>query len=331
MRVLNNHWYPLLESRELRRKPIGLERLGRKFVFWRSVDGVPHASLDRCPHLGASLSAGRIENDHIVCPFHGFRYDGDGRCTHIPSLGIGGRIPNGLAVESFAVKEAHGFLWLWWGSRERIAPDLPYFPELENGWRHHTFTVDWPVHYTRAIENQLDVAHLPFVHRTTIGAGGRTLVEGPYVEASDKGIRVWVTNRRDDGPVRSLAELEAAAAGTNPGLDFLFPGVWLLDLGARLKNFVAFVPVNEQTTRYYVRAYRRSGSGLIARPFEWLMSLGSRFILSQDRRVVVTQTPPSSLDAGHDRLVSADRAVSQFRKLHARMMNEDSGDQAPTG
>jgi phenylpropionate dioxygenase-like ring-hydroxylating dioxygenase large terminal subunit len=321
MRVPNNHWYPLLESRELGRKPLGLERLGRRFAFWRSADGVAHANRDRCPHLGASLSAGSIDGDHLVCPFHGFRFDRDGRCVHIPSLGQDGRIPQGLAVENFPVREAQGFIWLWWGSRDHVASDLPFFPQMEKGWRHHTVTVDWPVHYTRAIENQLDVAHLPFVHRTTIGAGGRSVVEGPYIEASEKGIRVWTTNRRDDGPARNLDELATAAAGTEPSLDFLFPGVWLLNISARFKNFIAFVPINEQTTRYYLRAYRPLSSNPLARPFDWVTSLGSRYILGQDRRVVITQTPPSSEDAHEDRLVSADRAVNQFRKLHARLLS----------
>jgi phenylpropionate dioxygenase-like ring-hydroxylating dioxygenase large terminal subunit len=241
-------------------------------------------------------------------------------------VGRDGRIPCGLAVERFIVRESHGFVWLWWGAQDRIAVDPPFFPQLAEGWRYHTVTVDWPVHYTRAIENQLDVAHLPFVHRTTIGAGGRSLVEGPYVEANEQGIRVWVTNRRDDGNVRSLPDLAAAAAGTDPGLHFLFPGVWLLDLGPRFKNFIAFVPINETQTRYYLRSYRRSDSLLAIRPFQWLASRLNLFILGQDRRVVLTQTPASSVDATEDRLVGADRAINHFRKLHARMIRPQTMD-----
>ena len=321
MRVPENHWYPLLESRAVRRRPVGVERIGRRFVFWRSADGVAHAHVDRCPHLGAALSGGHVEADQIVCPFHGFHYDRNGRCTHIPSVGHNGRIPGGLAIEGFPVREAHGFLWLWWGSSDDVTPDLPYFNQLSDGWHHHTVTIDWPVHYTRAIENQLDVAHLPFVHRTTIGRGGRSLVEGPYVEADEKRIRVWTTNRKDDGPARSMEELAAAAAGCNPSLDFLFPGVWLLDLGPRLKNLVVFVPINEQQTRYYVRVCHRIGTRLLAWPYERLMSLGNRIILRQDLRVIGTQTPRSGLDATDDRLVGADRAIVLFRKLHARMVS----------
>jgi len=323
MRVPRNHWYPLLESRELGRRPRGFERLGRVFVFWRTADGAAHASLDRCPHLGAALSGGKVDNDELVCPFHGWRFDGQGRCKHIPSVGRNGRIPGGIALERYAVREAHGFIWLWWGRCETASEELPYFAELESGWRHHTATAEWPVHYTRAIENQLDVAHLPFVHRTTIGSGGRSLVEGPYVEASTKGIRVWTTNRRDDGPARGMPELAAAAAGTPPSLDFLFPGLWLLNLGPRLKNLIAFVPVNEHRTRYYLRTYHRYKLRLLAAPFEWVMSASNRFILSQDRRVVVTQTPALSRDADADRLVGADRAISQFRKIHARLLSAE--------
>jgi phenylpropionate dioxygenase-like ring-hydroxylating dioxygenase large terminal subunit len=322
MNVPPDHWYPVLECREVGRKPHGAELLGRRFVFWRSKDGTLHAQLDRCPHLGAALSGGRIQDDQIVCPFHGFRYDSTGRCTHVPAVGRIGRIPAGLVATTFPVREAHGLVWLWWGDPRKATGSLPYFKELEKGWQHHTVRVDWPVHYTRAIENQLDSAHLPFVHRTTIGSGGRTLVEGPHVESSEAGISVWVTNRLDDREPRSAAELAAAAAGTAPGLQLLFPGVWLLDLGPRLKNFIAFVPVNATTTRYYLRTYHRIGWRLLAWPFERLMGLSNRFILGQDRRVVITQTPASSLDATGDRHIAADRAIVLYRKWHARAVQE---------
>jgi phenylpropionate dioxygenase-like ring-hydroxylating dioxygenase large terminal subunit len=322
MDVPSDHWYPLLECHEVGRKPFGVERLGRRFVFWRSANGVLHAQPDRCPHLGAALSSGSIQDNHIVCPFHGFRFDATGQCTHVPAVGRNGRIPPGLAVRSFPVREAHGLVWLWWGDPQDATDALPYFAELEEGWSHHTITVDWPVHYTRAIENQLDSAHLPFVHRTTIGSSRRTVIEGPHVESGEAGIRVWVTSRSDDGKARSPAELAAAAAGTAPGLQLLYPGIWMLDLGPRLKNFIAFVPVNATTTRYYLRTYHRIRMRLLAWPFERLMGLSSRYILGQDKRVVLTQTPASSLDATEDRHIGADRAIVLYRKWHARALQQ---------
>jgi phenylpropionate dioxygenase-like ring-hydroxylating dioxygenase large terminal subunit len=240
MRVPEDHWYPVLESRELGRKPLACERLGQTRVFWRGADGLPHAQPDRCPHLGASLGGGTVSGDRLVCPFHGFEFDAEGQCRHVPALGRAGKIPKGMALRSFPLREAHGMIWLWHGASRESYPDVPFFPELEDGWRHGTVVVEWPVHYTRAIENQLDVAHLAFVHRTTIGAGGRRFVEGPHVEADERGIQVWVTNSQDEGQApRSLAALAAAASGKEPGLSFLFPGVWLLNISPRLKNLIA--------------------------------------------------------------------------------------------
>jgi hypothetical protein len=169
------------------------------------------------------------------------------------------------------------------------------------------------------------------VHRTTIGASGHSFVEGPYVEADEQGIKVWVTNSKDEGQrPRSPAELAESAATKEPGLHFLFPGVWLLNLSPRLKNFIVFVPINEQKTRYYLRVYHQVRIPLIRQLFEILMGLSNRFILNQDKRVVLTQTPCDSSDSHQDRLIRSDRAVSQFRQLHARLMEEASSCQQKT-
>jgi len=325
MRVLENQWYPVLESRELRRKPLGVERLGRQLMFWRTTDGLPHAHFDRCPHLGAALSGGKIMEDHLVCPFHGFEFDRDGKCKHIPAIGRKGKISKEIEARHFPLREAFGFIWLWWGKEPESYPELPYFNVLKVGWQYGTIVTEWPVHYTRAIENQLDVAHLPFVHRTTIGASGHSFVEGPYLEADEQGIKVWVTNSKDEGQrPRSPAELAESAATNEPGLHFLFPGIWLLNLSPRLKNFIAFVPINEQKTRYYLRVYHHVCIPLSRHLFEMLMGISNRFILNQDKRVVLTQTPLDSSDAHQDRLIRSDRAVSQFRRLHARLLKEEA-------
>lgn len=328
MRLIENQWYPVLESREIGNKPVAFERLGQRLVCWRTAAGHPVAQHDRCPHLGASLAQGKVSRDRLVCPFHGFEFDAEGHCRHLPANGRQGKIPKGLEVATFLLREAHGFIWLWLGQAQEIYPPLPFFPELEHGWRYGTVMAVWPVHYSRAIENQLDVAHLAFVHRTTIGAGGRSFVDGPYVEADAAGIKVWVTNFRDEGQAHRTQEaLALAATQKEPGLHFLFPGVWLLNISPRMKNFIAFVPVNEGVTLYYVRVYHRIKNLVLATLYEFFVGLSNRFILNQDRRVVVTQTPLDSRQASQDRLIGADRAIIQFRRLHAKLIAE-SGDSA---
>ncbi len=84
---LVDHWYPVLESRELKGSPLQAERLGQDLVFWRDQTARAQTQANRCPHMGASLSQGKIVNDHLVCPFHGFAFDRQGRCQRIPANG----------------------------------------------------------------------------------------------------------------------------------------------------------------------------------------------------------------------------------------------------
>ena len=326
MHLPENHWYVVLSSAELRRKPVDAKRLGRRMVFWRDAGNVAHAHEDRCPHLGAALSAGKVEDGRLVCPFHGFAFDGGGACRHIPANGCAGKIPKGMALTSFVLREAYGFIWLWHGQACDSYPELPYFPELlEEGWRCRTDIVDWPVHYTRAIENQLDVAHLAFVHGAAMGQAGRSFVDGPWVEADDHGIRIWSSNARDTGqPKSSQAALREAAQGQPPRIRFLFPGTWILHIAPSIRNVVAFVPIDDKHTRYYLRFYHRVRLPVVAQLFELALGWSNRHILGQDRRVVVTQTPANSLDAVNDRFIEADRAIVAFRRRLAALLAGDA-------
>ncbi|MDA1343880.1 MAG: hypothetical protein O2966_08535 [Proteobacteria bacterium] len=92
----------------------------------------------------------------------------------------------------------------------------------------------------------------------------------------------------------------------------------------RLKNFIAFVPINAQTTRHYLRVYRRIHTPVVAKLFAWVMALSNRIIINQDKRVALAQTLPDSSGAHHDRLVGADCAISQFRRIHTQMLTKNT-------
>ena len=131
--------------------------------------------LDRCAHRGVALSAGKLMPDcHTVqCPFHGFEYDASGACTYIPANGRNAHVPDVIKVETYPTYEAHGWIWIWWGENHGELPEVPYFDSIPATYPYATFQDHWKTHYSRAIENQLDAIHLPFVHYNTIGRGDR--------------------------------------------------------------------------------------------------------------------------------------------------------------
>lgn len=84
MQLMNNSWYIVLESADLKNKPLQLKRFGKTMVMWRDASGKVNCIDDRCPHRGASLALGKIKDGCITCPFHGIAFDGEGKCKEIP-------------------------------------------------------------------------------------------------------------------------------------------------------------------------------------------------------------------------------------------------------
>lgn len=315
-----NLWYPLFLAREITAKPQRVERFGEHWMVCRLAKGSFLMTQDRCPHMGASLSGGTVNEGQIQCPFHGFCFNAEGNCTQIPALGRNSsHIPKKMKLRTIPLKDVQGWIWGWWGDAPLDATQIPAFKEIDHTWRGHAIASNWAVHVTRAIENQLDVAHLPFVHRNSIGAGGRSLVEGPYVEADAQSIRVWVTNARDEGQLpRSLETLATLAKDQPPNIEFRFPGLWQLRIHSQLRLLVAFVPINARKTRFYIRACHTNRIPLLGWLYSQLLGLSNRWILREDERVVSQITPESSLDAGEDILIASDRAIVLFRKIWRR-------------
>ena len=113
----------------------------------------------------------------------------------------------------------------------------------------------------------------------------------------------------------SQAELRDRLGDRPPDLHLRFPGVWRLKITPDFYQFIAFVPVNTQTTLYYLRHYRRWKAPVLDGLVSKALSLSNRLILNQDKRVVCAQSPINSAEAEHEHLMGADRAIAQFRRL----------------
>ena len=73
-------------------EPARIEVDDEPYVVAR-VGGSVLVARDRCPHRGAPLSAGMVEDGCLVCPYHGWRFGADGKVVEIPALGPGASLP----------------------------------------------------------------------------------------------------------------------------------------------------------------------------------------------------------------------------------------------
>jgi phenylpropionate dioxygenase-like ring-hydroxylating dioxygenase large terminal subunit len=172
-----NFWYPVVRSEDLGPdQPERVKILGLNFVVFRNEEGEACVLSDTCVHRGASLGGAwsmgnvpRIINGCIVCPYHGWEYNGEGKCVNIPSIGYGEKTPARAKVDAYPVQEKYGIVFAFLGDlpEEERPPLLDVEEYGQEGWRANSILVlDVPYYYERSIENGLDPAHNEFVHPT---------------------------------------------------------------------------------------------------------------------------------------------------------------------
>jgi phenylpropionate dioxygenase-like ring-hydroxylating dioxygenase large terminal subunit len=186
-------WYCAGWSRELAGSPLGRHLLGRRVVLFRDGNGTAHALGARCPHRGADLARGSVVDGYVQCPFHGWRFDGVGKCVRVPSQPEGTKVSSLARVPSFPLREREGVLWIWMGTGEtsREPPEDPV-PQGGRAARRLFFDaqlVEAP--FVSVLENAFDRAHLPFIHEETFGPDQDPLVTRQRVllESDGRGLR----------------------------------------------------------------------------------------------------------------------------------------------
>lgn len=121
--LYTQNWYVMCMSGEL--KPGQLVRkdfLGGRVVVYRNGNGEAHVVSAYCPHMGADLSCGSVRGDDLVCAFHEWAYDPDGKCVR---TGIGEPPPPRARLFTFPTQEKFGLIWAFNG--EAPLWELPDF------------------------------------------------------------------------------------------------------------------------------------------------------------------------------------------------------------
>src|SRR5438309_4741853 len=109
--VLLNEWHVVARTQDVQPgQTVAVRLLDEDIVLWRSASGV-HAWQDLCLHRGTKLSLGRIDNERLICPYHGWTYNTEGRCVHIPAHAQ--QTPSAQAqAKVYQAQEKYGWIWV---------------------------------------------------------------------------------------------------------------------------------------------------------------------------------------------------------------------------
>lgn len=168
--INENHWYPVVWADQLQAGQVTPIKIWQKSIaVYRDTQGRVYALEDACPHKGIELHLGKVSGDRLVCPYHGWEFDGSGECVNIPYFSEGQKLPCAFA-RSYPAQEQYGIVWVFPGEPDLAATcQLPQVPEYANpDCLMIPITGLFKAHFSICNENTMDVFH-GFLHKNLQG------------------------------------------------------------------------------------------------------------------------------------------------------------------
>jgi phenylpropionate dioxygenase-like ring-hydroxylating dioxygenase large terminal subunit len=245
--ALRDFWYVTCLSTELNEnRPLSRTLFGVRLVLFRDAHGQPVALRDRCLHRQACLSGGTVCAGNIRCPYHGWAYDPEGHCVHIPSLGPHqhgqvldehGHAKAGLRlsprdvgrIHSYHTREQNGLVYVFMGKEVQTARSSPFSVPYyhDPGWRTYFMVTRFANGVTNLVENFMDVPHTVFAHRGWFRRQAQQRVEA-VVRREHGSVHITYEEKKDriTGLGRLLNPLNQAMLHTD---QYMIPNITRVD------------------------------------------------------------------------------------------------------
>lgn len=285
---LREQWYYAMPSHLLRAgKMVAKTLMGEPILFARKTDGTVFALLDLCPHRGIPLRFGRFDGKEVACAYHGWRFDGAGRCAAIPSLVEGQDMEVArIRTRTYPVHEAQGNLWIFFGEDPAAAPPPPLIPDIGDRVPGLIERVALAGDMDNAVIGLMDPAHGPFVHQSWYWRGAASIhAKAKAYAPSDHGFTM----------VRHAPSSNSKAyrlLGGKPETEIIFrlPGVRIehIRIGRHaVVNFTAVTPIADGRTEITNALYWTNPWLTLLWP---AMKLFAHRFIRQDRDIMAKQT-----------------------------------------
>ena len=177
-------WYAVDYTDELKAGDVKpLHYFGQELVLFRTESGEAALLKAFCPHLGAHLGyGGTVEGESISCPFHAWKYDGNGFCTDVPyAKRMPSKVDGQRAIDSYPLVERNQMIWAWYHP-QGVEPlfEVEQFEELDSKDWTPMDTFDWQINtiIQETGENAADIAHFVTVHGSLGMPDGVVTLEG---------------------------------------------------------------------------------------------------------------------------------------------------------
>ncbi len=284
---IKNNWYIACLEKEIPHgKPITRTIYDIPYVIYRNDEGSVRVHIDQCLHRGAPLSKGKCEKDGIRCPYHGWRYDKDGKVCEIPSEGEATK-PRSWQLKVIPTKVQDGCVWIWTGE------DLPYndgppwrFPFHDDPkWTNYFMITDFDNEVTHLVQNFMDVPHTVYVHDKWFRKK-RSIEVKVDIDVNDGHVKVTY-HQPNDTIGFMTAILNPSKKPMIHTDEFIFPNITRVDYTFGERGFI----INSQctpVTRFKTRVYTWIcyDIGILSKPTLPFFKFYTRKVITQDTEIM---------------------------------------------
>ena len=325
--LLRRYWFPVAVTSEVtEQKPTQIVRiLGETLVLFRDKKGNVGLLEDACPHRGASLSYGRVEERGVACPYHGWLFDTKGNCLETPAEPCGSKFHLTVKQRSYPVQKLVGMYWAYLGPQP--APVIPNFDIWcrKDGHRKIFVQPQLDCNWVQPMENSMDPAHLQILHQDTAN-------RGRPIENSTRGLTDDVNAFEFYELPYGLMKRRTYKNGMIDEHPVIFPNILRQGNVGQIR-----VPMDDTHTKiYFVRFFPTPDGSIVENdepPVEYIPSYKNppdalhpytRFrmdsVQPQDHMAWETQGP--IVDRTRERLTTSDRGIVLFREVLFREMEK---------
>jgi phenylpropionate dioxygenase-like ring-hydroxylating dioxygenase large terminal subunit len=175
-KLLRTFWHPIALSKDVQPgMAVPVKALGEELTLYRGESGTAYLIGGRCRHRQTLLHTGWVQGERIRCMYHGWQFDGTGRCTQRPAERETS-VPAACKIPGYAVHEYCGLIFAYLGEGPAPEFNLPRKDFFEVPRAEIIATQEtWKINWFQQIENSLDAVHVSFVHQA--------LRTGPFHDA----------------------------------------------------------------------------------------------------------------------------------------------------
>ena len=165
--LFRQYWIPVTPAADVQEpggRPIRVKLLGEDLVLFRAKNGELGLIGSFCPHRLGPLFFGRVEEEGLRCPYHGWKFTAGGKCLEMPNVPAELSFTDEIHHPAYPCVERGGIVWTYMGRNNELPPlpDLEFLRVGDEDRQYRLFFQE--CNYLQVLEGGIDPTHVMWLH-----------------------------------------------------------------------------------------------------------------------------------------------------------------------